>query len=770
MSSLVSNKIAQIEQQTLSPLDLLPQTDMREKLVDLMLRGVPPGIHSIAKRSLSELRQTLVSASVEEVKVVVFGGGTGLSNIIGGDSRLKHWPDRAFGGLKAIFPYTKSVVCITDDGGSTGELLKDIPLLAIGDMRHVLLSSVQLSLLQKKYSVDSKGAEGIAKSLAFIFNWRFSGPLEKNSSGYLTIKSALNTLPQLLSHYLSSLCDDLFSDPRLVETLQRAHCFGNLLLVAAIYRELDNDLTNKELAEQPEAMHEPVYEGINLLGRIIGAGDRAVRPCTSTAAQLKVLYTNGVAVTGEHKLEEAKRGVPVDSITIEYCGCDKIEVSSELLQDISEADIIILAPGSLYSSIIPIFKVPGLANAVRGNQNALKVLISNLWVQAGETDLSIVDPTRKFHVSDMIRAYEKNIPGGTTGLFREVLCVSLKEIPASILQNYAVEGKVPIYLDKDVLHEQQYAPIECGVYSEDALVNRNVIQHDPDTLALAIKGLFSAKRCFAKQYKTETAHSNLQKNGLDSPVPDGFAINVLYPCQRFSGITDYLNTIKIRYIGDGNLSNISRLTERIIDIFWQHPTIPLDHLHYFEGIHFYEKRLWNRDQQWDNVFSFYDPVDRCIKIRGDQIEKTTNLETALLIALGESLLGDYAKQKIMKEVDVDNRYLGRAYYLHLREKDRRCCYLSQKQLHTFLLLSRMCETESENLYTRLVNNGEGFTPPGLLMGLMYAWYVDNRLATHIEYKMSVMKIDQNDLIPEQLKMVNRRRKMIKFFKEIVFNS
>ena len=62
-------------------------------------------------------------------------------------------------------------------------------------------------------------------------------------------------------------------------------------------------------------------------------------------------------------------------------------------------------------------------------------------MQAGETDLSIADPERKFHISDMIRAYEKNIPGGTKGLFNEVLCISLKDIPASVLQRCAVEAE-----------------------------------------------------------------------------------------------------------------------------------------------------------------------------------------------------------------------------------------------------------------------------------------------------------------------------------------
>jgi hypothetical protein len=139
-----------------------------------------------------------------------------------------------------------------------------------------------------------------------------------------------------------------------------------------------------------------------------------------------------------------------------------------------------------------------------------------------------------------------------------------------------------------------------------------------------------------------------------------------------------------------------------------------------------------------------------------------------MIALGESLLGDYAEKKVMKKVEIDRIQLGRVYHLFLRPKDRRVCFFDHDQLCTFLFLSRMCSTDDENHYTRLVNNHEGFTPPGLLMGLMYAWYIDNRFATHIEYKMSVMKINQTDLIPEQLRMVERRRKMIEFFKEVVF--
>ncbi len=759
---MITDRLRHIQEVQLSPLDLLPQLDVREKIVDLVLRGVPGNAHSAAKNQLFGLRQELLETSVKDARVVVFGGGTGLSNIIGGDSRQENWSRKPFCGLKEIFPNIRSIVCVTDNGGSTGELQKDLPLVAVGDMRHVLLSSIQSANLQKKYSLDRTEAVAIASTLAEILNWRFVGPLTKGSPQIVAIEQKMKRLPQVLEQYLKCLCDYLLADARFAVTLTRSHCLGNLLLSAAVYLELDQEMNNVELARHQELLHSAIYKGINTMAKVLGACERAVLPCTSTPAQLRVLYTNGVEVIGEHKLGASKRGFPVDSVEVDYS--DTVRVYNEIWTDIAQADIIILAPGSLYSSIIPVFKVPGLADAVRANRKALKLLISNLWVQTGETDLSIADPERKFHVSDMIRAYEKNIPGGTHGLFNEVICISLTDVPASVLQSYAVEGKVPIYLDREVLLRQDYIPVECGVYSRDALIERGVIQHDPDMLAQAIKGLYNGRSCFLLAPENNPA----APQGSAGPVPE--AKRIILPCQRYLDISEKIAKLNIRGVCMFEDIDIDRLRASMCEILWDHPIIPLSHLDYFRGILCINPSCWNRDQQWDNVFSFFDPEDKCIKIRGDQIAVRQKLEVALMIAMGESLLGDYAEKKVMEEVVVGQLHLGRVYHLHLREKNRRTCFFSHDHLRSFLTLARMCATEDENHYTRLVNNGEGFTPPGLLMGLTYAWYIDNRLASHIEYKMSIMKINPTDLIPELLKMAGRRREMISFFKNIIFKQ
>ena len=91
------------------------------------------------------------------------------------------------------------------------------------------------------------------------------------------------------------------------------------------------------------------------------------------------------------------------------------------------------------------------------------------------------------------------------------------------------------------------------------------------------------------------------------------------------------------------------------------------------------------------------------------------------------------------------------------------------ELDHYMLLARMRRSENNpRLYTRLVNNKEGFTPPGLLFGLLYTWYLDNRFAGHIEYKMSIMRNTVPDLIPEQVKIVKRREGLVDFFREKVF--
>lgn len=763
-TKVIEDKLSLLENLIRSPLDLLPHQVLSEKLIYLELQGPPEGLPNKVSGALRDLAASLSRFDVQDTRVVVLGGGTGLSNLVGGDSRRESWPDDPFSGLKEIFPRTKSIVCVTDDGGSTGELLKDLPFIALGDLRHVLLSSIRKKSLQDKYGLDEKGCLQTAGMLHKLFNFRFDshpGTLEEicSAAGFNP-----DMLPGPMWEYLALLLKSLFHDPVLRELLSRPHCLGNLLLAAAIWQDA-NELHQKQQDKGPcLPFHPGEYKGFKRLCRIMALAEDGVMPCSLTPAALQVLYSNGALVTGEYKSGYVRRGYPVDRVFVRFV--EEPQVPEEAIGALQQADIIILAPGSLYTSTIPIFQSPGIATAVSGNAKALKILVANLWVQKGETDVVREDPKRRFYVSDLIKAYHHNIPGGVSGLFNHVLTLGLQEISGSVLQNYAMEDKVPIFLDREKVTDMGFTPVEAGIFSQSALRERHVIQHDPAMLARTIRTL-AAVNSLKQEKKHAPGPGDVSKR-----LPSGFPMrqhlvqkDKIYPCARYDALEKWLTSISIKQAAAG----FADISSMILDILWLHQDVLLDHLANIKAIHLMDRAMWSRSQEWDNVYSFYDPADSTIKICQDVVSEQKKFEQAFLVALGQALLGNYAADKEMEPVDRGDEVVGKVYKLTVRPPEDCNSFLSGKELSKYLALSRMIRSESNSLqYTRLVNGDEGFTPPGLLFGLIYAWYLDNRFAAHVEYKMAVMRTDISDLIPEQVRMLARRRALVEFFRCSVF--
>jgi uncharacterized cofD-like protein len=717
--------------------DLLPGEELVEKVVELALSAVP-----VDNPDLARLHEQLEGLDTSELNVVVFGGGTGLSNLVGGDSRHPLWPFSPFRGLKEIFPRAKSVVCITDDGGSTGELLKDLDLIAIGDLRHVLLSSVSLRILQDRYGLDEEGCRVTVAILHRLFNYRFAEPPLDLNSLLAAAEINLAGLPAAMAGPLGDLLTGLFEDERLRKLLQRPHCLGNLLVVSAICSQSDLD----DFSQDNNAL----LGAFRYLADLLGAGRDAVLPCAMTPAHLKLLYTNGVMVSGEYKAGHARRGCPVGRLFVHSHGEPRIPAA--IIENINSADIIIFAPGSLYTSIIPILQLPEIAEAVRRNSRALKLLVANLWVQKGETDLVACPSGRRFYISDLILAYNRNIPGGVYGLFRQVMMLGLHDVPGSILQSYALEGKVPIYFDRDRVRELGFMPVECQIFSEQALEERLVVQHDPDAMARAVRAVWAVHDQLAAGGRI-----SLPQERASSLVRVGTAADI--PARRLAAVSDLLTGFDVD----------PQLKARLLDILWHHRDINLDHLAYLDGVVLVDSQVWNRSQRWDRIFSFYDPQDRLVKIRQDVFADHDRFELAFLVALGESLLGNYAAEKEMLPVENEAGPLGRIYQITLRPEVERQCFFGDEGLQEYLELARMCRSdENPHTYTRLLNGREGFTPPGLLFGLVFAWYLDNRFVAHIEYKMAILGMEVPDMIPEQAKVCSRRRRLVDFFRRRVF--
>ena len=758
-----------LTQKKLSPLDCFAKGSLVERVIALALGEEPSPAVQGGGNQWQQLVAGLQNFDVSALNVVVLGGGTGLSNIVGGDSRRPEWRSTPFTGLKEVFPHLHSIVCVTDDGGSTGEMLKDFPLVALGDLRHVLLSSVCSTILKDTYQLDDQAALGAAGGLHTLFNYRFITRPASSDQLLADCTVDLDCLPTPLAGYLTGLVQQLFTDPRMDAALNRPQCLGNLLLAAAIYDKLPSDFSTAELAAVPDQVDKATVSGISDLSSRIGAGSRAVLPCTTTAAQLQVLYANGVLVTSECKSGSARRGYPVDRVMVEFSGEPRLP--ADVAELLGKADIIIMAPGSLYTSIIPILQVPGLADLIRSNTTALKLLIANIWVQKGETDATRDAPERKFHVSDLILAYDRNISGGIQDLCTHVLTLDLADIPGSVLQNYAIEAKEPIYLDRSRVRELGLEPVDAYIFSRQLLQQRNVIQHDPDSLALVLRALCGLR---ASGFLADSS----DRGGL--PFSTKFAAQVnpesTIPCNRYAEITRQIDAFDFTSLTPDiaqaralPVSDRQYLIECITEIIWHHPDIHPDHFNFTRGICLIDTSCWKRCQEWDNVFSFFDPEDGCIKIRSDQTEEINRLEMAFLVGLGQSLLGNYAEHKRLEDVSFKGEKVGRIYCLQVRDASRLQGFFTADELAEYLQLCRMYTSSRQlRLYTRVVNGEEGFTPPGLLFGLLFAWYLDNQFAPNIDYKMSIMKSELSYLIPEQVRLVGRREQLIRFFREIVF--
>ena len=159
-----------------SVLDVLAENTLAEKITAIVLDSTATSFAPAIAALFADLKKQVAALDTSTTRVVVFGGGTGLSNIVGGDSRRPDWGHHPFTGLKELFPRVNSVVCVTDDGGSTGELQKDLPLIALGDLRHVLISSIRRENLLREYGLDTDEAGRTATALHAIFNYRFISP------------------------------------------------------------------------------------------------------------------------------------------------------------------------------------------------------------------------------------------------------------------------------------------------------------------------------------------------------------------------------------------------------------------------------------------------------------------------------------------------------------------------------------------------------------------------------------------------------------------
>ena len=314
-------------------------------------------------------------------RLVAIGGGTGLSTLLRGLKRHTILPGETPPRDSYISDLT-AVVTVSDDGGSSGRLRRELNILPPGDIRNCLVAVSEDETLLSK-----------------LFRHRFSSP------------------------------GDL-----------EGHSFGNLFLAALT-------AITGDFAEAVKHASEILATRGNVL------------PATSSNVQLEARMDDGSRIVGETNINASlKRIIELHVVP------ENPQPLEQTLKAISEADIITMGPGSLFTSLIPNVLVSGIPEAIAASE-AVKVFICNLMTEANES----LDMTAADHIQAIYRHARHNI--------FDYALVNSTPVSPQMLAKYSQEGAEQVEISAPAIKALR---VKC--IAGDFLEERDFVRHATDRL------------------------------------------------------------------------------------------------------------------------------------------------------------------------------------------------------------------------------------------------------------------------------------------------
>lgn len=305
-----------------------------------------------------------------------------------------------------------------------------------------------------KTYVDSEGAwaVGALGAIVTVTDEGGSSGVLRKEFGMLPPGDIRNCIVALAEE--EQLLSRLFNYRFDTDSALKGHSLGNLLLTAMT--EITGSFDSAVLAAS---------EVLAIRGEIY--------PSTLKDVRLRALLEDGsellgeVAISGSNIGEQpslAPRHARITRITLDP---EDAEPTDGALAALAAADLIVIGPGSLYTSVLPNLVIGRLAAALR-QAKALRVYVCNVMTQPGETD--------GYSAQDHLGAIVDH-----AGLVVDVMVMNGRRPTEQILEMYAAMNQFPVDLDPDAIRALGVAP-----FFGDIIAEGDFVRHDPAALAKTI--------------------------------------------------------------------------------------------------------------------------------------------------------------------------------------------------------------------------------------------------------------------------------------------
>lgn len=215
-------------------------------------------------------------------------------------------------------------------------------------------------------------------------------------------------------------------------------------------------------------------EGVMRMCQVLSVTGK-VLPVTNENIFLEAEYENGKTTLGESSiyLDKKLNGCRIREVRLVPSHPKALEDS---VMEILNADIVLIGPGSLYTSIIPNFLVDGITEAVAATK-ALRIFVMNVMTQDGETE--------GYTGIDHISAFCKHAAPGLI----DACLANDAPIDEAVLAAYRKEDSEPISLCRE-----EIATEGIRLFARPLIAHSRFARHDSDKLAAAVMEIYKEMR------------------------------------------------------------------------------------------------------------------------------------------------------------------------------------------------------------------------------------------------------------------------------------